>query len=138
MSGMEMAGYRILVVDGDSQSRELAYQFLCRLGATQISEAESGRDAMALLEPAPHIVLTEIDTGAISGIQLLQHIRSQPEPLRNAAVIILTGQGSGDIVKVALESGADGFIVKPFTQETLVTRCFEALKRANTRRKRAV
>lgn len=78
---------------------------------TLISDAENDRPALFILD----LMLPELD-----GLQLCRSIRAHPE-LRDVPILILTARTAEEDRKRAMESGADGYITKPFSPSGLIT-----------------
>ena len=73
----------------------------------------------------PRLVLLDLMLPDIDGIELMQQV---PE-LSDLPVIFISGYGRDETVAKALESGADDYIVKPFSPTELVARVRAALRR---------
>ena len=73
----------------------------------------------------PRLVLLDLMLPDIDGIELMQQV---PE-LSDLPVILISGYGRDETVAKALESGADDYIVKPFSPTELVARVRAALRR---------
>jgi len=96
----------------------------------QIFPASSVKDARALLERTDlqmDLVLLDLDMPVASGFELLQEIKSNPD-LQHLPVIMLTGNTEQESVIRAVQAGAIGYIVKPFTEENLKQKIRAALK----------
>ena len=74
----------------------------------------SDRDAY----PLPDLVLLDLVMPKMSGIEVLQWIRSQPE-LKRTAVLILTSSEKPEDVNAATKVGANGYLIKPTKFEDL-------------------
>src|SRR5947209_19804014 len=75
---------------------------------------ETAKDGLDGLEKvatwSPGIVITDLKMPRMDGMELLQRIAEQPQPI---AVVLLTAQGSIDVAVDAMKMGAYGFITKP-------------------------
>jgi two-component system chemotaxis response regulator CheY len=109
----------ILVVDDSSGMRRILASTLVRLGLPRPVEAE---DASAALEQlARHrfdLVLIDWNMPGMSGLDLALAIRNDPTH-EHLPLLMVTGNGGSEDVVRALRSGFGGYIVKPFTDETL-------------------
>ena len=76
-------------------------------------------------EEKPHLVLLDLVLPGADGIELLERV---PE-LAAVPVIFLSAYGRDQIIARALESGADDYIVKPFSPTELVARIQTVLRR---------
>jgi two-component system chemotaxis response regulator CheY len=117
---------RILIVDDSKFMRMLLADLLTRNGF-EVLEAESGEQAVKVfLEESPDLVTLDILMPGRDGIETLQDLRAQsPE----ARVVMVTALGMEDYIKRALDSGADGFILKPFSAEKVLETVQEVLER---------
>jgi len=100
-----------LVVDDEPSIRDLLQLQLAGLGC-KVAVAPDGRAALDLLQAGPiDLVFTDIRMPKMSGIQLLQEIRSlSPE----TSVVVLSGYATIEDTVQALRLGALDFIHKPF------------------------
>lgn len=69
--------------------------------------------------PRPFLVLLDLNLPRISGLEVLQWIRQQPE-LRALRVVMLTSSREGPDIERAYALGADGYLVKPGHLDQLV------------------
>jgi DNA-binding response OmpR family regulator len=104
----------ILVVDDESDVRELLSKFLTRRGY-EVNTASDGLAAIeAIHDNRPDIVrLPKID-----GLSVLQRLRDESE---NVAIITMSGIADEDTARRSLELGAADFITKPFNLPYLET-----------------
>lgn len=104
---------QVLVVDDSGFSRNSIARELDALGidGEHIHHAPSGADAVQKIQSQTfHLFILDIVMPEIDGITLLKKVKaSQPD----AKVIMCSGNSSDEIVKEAINLGADGFIVKP-------------------------
>jgi two-component system, OmpR family, phosphate regulon response regulator PhoB len=129
LQGGMLAKPRVLIVeDEDAQAEVLRYNF-DREGF-DVSIAADGDEAMlAVEEQQPDLVLLDWMLPGTSGIAVCQRLRSRPET-RALPIIMLTARGEeGDRVR-GFESGADDYVVKPFSPSELVARVRAVLRRA--------
>ena len=111
--------HRILVVDDIASMRRLVVAFLHELGYRQIMQAANGTEALSLLQKdAFDLVVTDWNMSRMSGLELLQTIRKDPD-LKQLAVLLITTEARKENIVAAAQSGANGYVVKPFTITTL-------------------
>ncbi|WP_222616422.1 response regulator [Undibacterium umbellatum] len=108
----------ILIVDDNDISRSMLRHILNSEAFNVIGEASSGVIALDWLEKTiPEIVCLDVMMPDISGLEILEHIKSvSPETV----VLMVTGSNNRDTVVKAIKAGANGFIVKPFNPATLL------------------
>jgi two-component system sensor histidine kinase/response regulator len=113
--------YKILVVD-DVAANVLLLKVLLTNEKFQIVTARNGREALEQVKAEnPDLILLDVMMPEMSGFEVAEHLRSNPET-EDVPVIFLTAlNGSSDVVK-AFHSGANDFISKPFNKEELMIR----------------
>jgi two-component system phosphate regulon response regulator PhoB len=118
----------ILVVDSDAQARQQIARELRELGH-EVDELESAGSAIqAVRQTCPDLMVCEFALPDLSGIELLNDVRSSDD-LRKLRVLMTSATpGSGDVV-TALESGADDFVAKPVDLQELAARVGACLNR---------
>ncbi|WP_028950642.1 chemotaxis response regulator CheY [Sulfurihydrogenibium subterraneum] len=110
---------KILSVDDMATMRKIIKSLLTQLGYTNVDEAENGKEALAKLKQQKYdLVLLDWNMPEMDGITLLQEIRKDPD-LKNIPVIMVTAEAKKENVLQAIQTGANNYIVKPFTAETL-------------------
>ena len=112
---------RVLIVEDDEDISALLKYAFTEDGYT-VSCAADGDKALRLLrEHKPRLVLLDIMLPGADGLEILRHIRREPE-LKNTAVIMLTAKGEEVDRIVGFELGADDYVVKPFSPRELLLR----------------
>jgi two-component system, OmpR family, phosphate regulon response regulator PhoB len=96
----------------------------------EVAEACDGEEALAKInERKPDAVLLDWMLPLVSGIEVCRQIRRSPK-MRGLPVIMLTARGAeGDRVR-GLDSGADDYVVKPFSPSELVARLRAVMRRS--------
>jgi two-component system phosphate regulon response regulator PhoB len=119
----------VLVVEDEAPLVTLLRYNLEKEGFS-VSEAHDGEEAlMHLREAAPDAVLLDWMLPRASGLEVCRQIRRVPA-WRDLPVLILTARGEeGDRVR-GLDSGADDYIVKPFSPSELIARLRAVIRRA--------
>jgi DNA-binding response OmpR family regulator len=108
----------ILVVDDESDVRDLLSKFLTRRGY-EVATAGDGEAAIAAIRDShPDIVLLDIRLPKIDGISVLQKLRDEADQV---AIITMSGNADEDTARKSLELGAADFITKPFNLPYLET-----------------
>jgi two-component system, OmpR family, phosphate regulon response regulator PhoB len=96
----------------------------------QVCEAGDGEEAlMQIAERKPDLVLLDWMLPLVSGLEVCRRIRRSPET-RSLPVIILTARGEETDRVRGLDSGADDYVVKPFSPSELVARLRAVMRRA--------
>lgn len=117
---------RVLVVDDDPKILELFKDVLERAGGFAVRTASTGYDAGMLTESfRPHLIVLDYMLPDINGNVVCKRVR-ESEALHDTKVLVVSGVVEADEVDRLMDSGADGFIKKPFDLRELVAR-IEAL-----------
>ena len=110
---------KILVVDDFSTMRRIVRNLLMVLGFTNVDEAEDGAVALQKLKGGGFdFVVTDWNMPNMDGLTLLQSVRADAE-LKGLPVLMITAEAKKENIIAAAQSGASGYIVKPFTAATL-------------------
>ena len=110
---------RILIVDDFSTMRRIVKNLLNDLGYTNTAEAEDGQSALNLLRAQPFdFVVTDWNMPGMTGIELLKAIRGDAK-LAKLPVLMVTAEAKREQIVEAAQNGVNGYIIKPFTAETL-------------------
>ncbi len=110
---------KILVVDDMISMRHVLLQILRSLGYTDNDEATDGRQAFQMLQNnAYDLLITDFYMPKLNGQQLLDKIRNQRE-LAYLPVLMVTCENDKDKIRSVIASKVTGFIVKPFTAQTI-------------------
>lgn len=108
-----------LVVDDFSTMRRIVIGLLRQCGASRILEAEDGVQALRVIESKPvDFVISDWNMPNMTGLELLKALRAHPKFSR-MPLLLITAEGRKENIVEAAQAGADGYIVKPFTQDTL-------------------
>lgn len=103
---------RILIVDDTMFMRTLLKNILFSGGHDIVGEAGDGKEAVAKYEELkPDLVTMDVVMPNMNGIEALQAIKKL-DP--GARIIMCTAVGQEQMVKLAIKSGARGYVVKPF------------------------
>jgi two-component system chemotaxis response regulator CheY len=121
LEGFEMGieNTKFLVVDDFSTMRRIVRNLLKELNFLNVQEAEDGVDALAKLRAEPFdFVVSDWNMPNMTGIELLQAIRAD-DKLKHLPVLMVTAEAKKENIIMAAQSGANGYVVKPFTAATL-------------------
>ena len=118
----------ILVVDDDSMNRKLLQRSLENDGHV-VRLATNGREAVdELRQRAPDVVLLDIVMPVMDGIEVLEHMKADPELHHLPVLMISSVEDSASVVR-CIEMGADDFLPKPFDPIILRARVTAGLTR---------
>ena len=110
---------RALIVDDSKFLREYLRQHLQRLGI-ECTEAENGRDALEVLRGVSgfDVMLVDVNMPVMGGLECVRLLRQQ-QLAAATKVMMVTTEADNSFIVQALEYGADEFLMKPFTPQSL-------------------
>ncbi len=113
-----------LIVDDSQFLRGYLRQHLQRLGV-QCTEAENGSLALDLLrrlatseEPGFDVMFVDVNMPVMGGLECVRQLRQQGLA-RQTKVMMVTTEADNSFIIQALDFGADEFLMKPFTPQSL-------------------
>ncbi len=124
----EAAPLRTLIVDDEPLIREMLNDILESLDYQVVSQANNGASAIekaALFKP--DVVFLDINMPDISGLDALASIKTSNKDI---IVIMVTANSDTSTVQQAIRTGADGYILKPFSTQQII----RAVDKAMTKR----
>ena len=117
----------LLVEDEPAQRTVLAYN----LGAEgfAVTQADNGEDAMVLVdEEEPDIIILDWMMPKVSGIEVCRRLKMRPDT-RGIPIIMLSARAE-EVDRIrGLETGADDYVVKPYSVLELMARARAQLRR---------
>jgi two-component system, chemotaxis family, chemotaxis protein CheY len=110
---------KFLVVDDFSTMRRIVRGLLKEMGCNNVEEAEDGQVALHTLKGSKFdFVVSDINMPNMNGFELLKAIKADAA-LKHLPVLMVTAEARKEDIVLAAQSGAAGYIVKPFTKATL-------------------
>ena len=110
---------KFLVVDDFSTMRRIVRGLLKEMGCNNVEEAEDGAVALNMLRNSKFdFVVSDINMPNMNGFELLKAIKAD-DALKHLPVLMVTAEARKEDIVLAAQSGAAGYIVKPFTKATL-------------------
>ena len=116
---------RILVVDDDPQTLRYVRDALTAAGYSPLVTGDPREVSHLIKTKQPRLVLLDLILPGTDGIELMERIRE----LADLPVIFISGYGRDETIARALETGADDYIVKPFSPTELTARVQATLRR---------
>jgi len=116
---------RVLVVDDDAALAEMLGIVLRGEGFEPTFVADGDRALEAFRETRPDLILLDLMLPGMDGIDVCRQIRAES----GVPIVMLTAKSDTVDVVLGLESGADDYIVKPFSPKELVARVRAVLRR---------
>ena len=121
---------KILVVDDFPTMRRIIRNLLKELEFVNVDEAEDGAIGLEKLKAGNYgFVVSDWNMPNMDGLAMLQAIRADPS-MAKLPVLMVTAEAKKENIIAAAQSGANGYVVKPFTAITLeekITKIFEKI-----------
>jgi two-component system phosphate regulon response regulator PhoB len=118
----------VLIVEDEAALTTLLRYNLEREGY-RVFEARDGEEALLLAEEVnPDLIILDWMLPQLSGIEVCRRLRSRGE-MRNVPVIMLTARGEEPDRIRGLDTGADDYIVKPFSMSEMLARVRAVMRR---------
>ena len=126
MSQLANGARKVLIVDGDAATRR-EVRAACTQDGYQVLEADNGAEGLKQVDAArPSLVLLEVALPDASGFDVCRELRKKD----SAVPVIMMSSRSDEIdAVVALEIGADDYVVKPLRLRELAARIAAHLRR---------
>src|SRR6476620_3040629 len=121
----------ILIVEDDADIAESLNYNLKREGFRP-SVAESGEKGLRLAldeRSAPALIILDLMLPGMSGMELCRRLRREPQT-EKTPIIMLTAKAAEADKITGLDTGADDYIVKPFSIKEVIARVRAVLRRA--------
>lgn len=125
----DLSQMKFLVVDDFSTMRRIVRGLLKEMGMNHADEAEDGAIALHMLKNNKYdFVVSDINMPNMNGFELLKAIKADPE-LKSLPVLMVTAEARKEDIVLAVQSGAAGYIVKPFTKATLEDKVIKIMQK---------
>lgn len=115
---------KILVVDDMPSVRDMVKTTLSAFGFKNVMEAGDGNQAWEMIvaeaqanEPF-ELIVSDINMPKCNGLKLLKMIRANGT-FKEVPVLMVSTESETDVIMSAIEAGANNYILKPFTKETM-------------------
>ncbi|MCW8934397.1 MAG: chemotaxis response regulator CheY [Gammaproteobacteria bacterium] len=122
---------KILIVDDFSTMRRIIKNLLRDLGFNNTDEADDGQTGLPKLQSGNFdFLVTDWNMPGMTGIDLLRAVRAD-EKLKTLPVLMVTAEAKKEQIVLAAQEGVNGYIVKPFTAQTLkekIDKIFERIE----------
>lgn len=130
MSGVQTGGKRVLLVE-DTVSIAALYCAQLQGAGLNVDHVETGEAAIEALETGRYdVMLLDLQLPDMNGFDVMRDVRQRDASM---TVIVVTGQGSVATAVEAMRNGAYDFVVKPVSEERLITTARNALERSSLR-----
>jgi two-component system chemotaxis response regulator CheY len=123
------AEMKFLIVDDFSTMRRIVRGLLKEMGCNNADEAEDGAVALQMLKNQRYdFVVSDINMPNMNGFDLLKAVKAD-ETLKHLPVLMVTAEARKEDIVLAAQSGAAGYIVKPFTKATLEEKLMKIMQK---------
>ena len=123
---------KFLVVDDFSTMRRIVRGLLKEMGCNNVEEAEDGAVALQMLKTNRYdFVVSDINMPNMNGFDLLNALKAE-DSLKHIPVLMVTAEARKEDILLAAQSGAAGYVVKPFTKATLEEKVTKILQKLAT------
>lgn len=113
--------YSILIVDDSLPMRSVIKKTLgaAGYGGSEILEAQNGQEALDMMRHNwVDVVLTDYNMPVMNGLDFILNAKKE-DLLRDIPFIVVSTEGNKDRISQFMESGAAGYVTKPFTAESI-------------------
>lgn len=110
---------RVLVVDDFESMRRIVGQLLRDMGFRDVTLADDGATALALLRQDDFgLLLTDWHMPQMDGLDLVRAVRAAPR-LNAIPILMVSAEATREQIVEAVRAGVNGYVVKPFTPQIL-------------------
>ena len=123
---------RVLIIDDSPTIRRIVQSVFVREGF-EVSFASEGSEGvrLALMNP-PNFIILDIMMEGLHGFEVCKMLRANSS-MRRTAIIIMSGRSYKPDIDMAMELGADSYIVKPFSSEEILKIAIEHMNERASR-----
>lgn len=117
---------KVLIVDDSGYMRQVIRRHLESKGFEVTGEATDGNEVVAMATTLqPDLITMDLSMKNLGGIEATKLVK---QAVPNAKVIVVSALGESRFIKEAVAAGAHDFIIKPFTEDRLISSVKSALK----------
>ncbi|SNS70412.1 MULTISPECIES: ATP-binding protein [unclassified Azospirillum] len=117
-----LGGPAVMLLEGDDVNRVVATELLVGRGADVVQAADGGEALALLAQRRIDIILIDLSTPALEGLETARHIRNLPLPAGNVPIVALnSGLITPEIRQLCRDIGIQAFLTKPIRVENLVS-----------------
>jgi DNA-binding response OmpR family regulator len=120
---------RVLIVEDDTDIAALIAHYLDKAGYTSDVVHEGGRALSSARETPPDLVILDLMLPGLGGLEVCKALRADNRTTA-VPIVMLTARGEESERILGLDSGADDYVVKPFSPNELMARVRALLRRA--------
>ncbi len=121
----------VLIVEDDADIAALIAHYLEKAGYGAETIAEGGRALTHARESQPDLVVLDLMLPGMNGLEICRALRADNKTAA-LPIIMLTARGEESERILGLDTGADDYVVKPFSPNELMARVRALLRRTGT------
>ncbi|MDD9952435.1 MAG: response regulator [Zetaproteobacteria bacterium] len=112
-------GKKVLIVD-DSRTIRQQVNFTLSRNGYEVVEAEDGQLGLEKIKSESDIamVISDVNMPNMNGLEMVEAVKAAG--IENIPIIMLTTEGSAELIARAKAAGAKGWLVKPFEPDQLI------------------
>ena len=127
-----LSDLKFLIVDDFVTMRRIVRALLKEMGCANVDEAEDGAVALQMLKTSRYdFVVSDINMPNMNGFDLHKAVKGQ-DSLKHIPVLMVTAEARKEDILLAAQSGAAGYVVKPFNRATLEDKVSKILHKLAT------
>lgn len=113
--------YKVLVVD-DANLIRLYYRQALEAAGFEVDEALNGLEALEKLLVAPvDLIIVDVNMPQMDGVSFLKALRRRQDAVASTPALVTSTESQAQDMAAACAAGANFYLVKPLSQETLAT-----------------
>jgi two-component system chemotaxis response regulator CheY len=117
---------KVMIVDDSGYMRQVIRRHLESKGFEISGEAADGSEVVAMAESLkPDLITMDLSMKTLGGIEATKQVK---KVVPDTKVIVVSALGESRFIKEAVAAGAHDFIIKPFTEDRLISSVRSALK----------
>ena len=126
-----MQEYSALIIDDDVWMHRIISKMLPKFGFKKVRSAKNGFDGIAkAVEFSPDIIILDLIMPEISG-QLTLRVLKSIKSTKDIPIIIISALTDIEDLGLSVKQGAEGFISKPFTKNTIYEKLLDYYGKKN-------
>lgn len=124
----DLQDLRTLVIDDVSAPRRILKRLLNSLGVSSVDDAANGTEAVEKIESTQYqLIISDFHLGDMTGLEILIKARSN-SAYENVPFVMVTSDVDKDDLIRSKKAGVSGFLLKPFTLDSLSDILYEAFE----------
>ncbi|HKU65662.1 MAG TPA: response regulator [Rhizomicrobium sp.] len=125
----DFSSLTILVIDDSPFMLKLLAEMLAGFGVGKVLTAATADEAFQRMElRSPDVIFCDWQMYPVDGLTILRRLRQQHQSqLAYVPFVMVTGHNANEDVTLALGEGADSYVVKPFSAETLMNHLIKVI-----------